>query len=96
MNRGYVQAALLLLRAGASPNHRTQVSTTPLLRAAASGRADLVRLLLAHDAEIDAQDCEGFTALILAARFNHREVAKLLIDSGASLQLYSTIDETFL
>ena len=71
----------------------SQRGQTALLRAAASGRADLARLLISHGADVDIQDNEGFSALITAARFNHKEVVRLLIDAGAMLHLQTTVDD---
>src|SRR5439155_23211972 len=47
--------------------------TTPLLVAARQGHAEIVTLLLAHGAPVDATDASGDTPLHLAARFDHDE-----------------------
>ncbi|MEW6431654.1 MAG: ankyrin repeat domain-containing protein [Myxococcota bacterium] len=55
---------------------------TALIEAAAAGRADLVKLLIAAGAEPAWKDDEQETALLKAAANGHREVVALLIDSG--------------
>ena len=52
---------------------------TILLRAAFEGHADIVELILDKGADIDANDSEGYTALIWAVDFKHTEIVKLLI-----------------
>jgi ankyrin repeat protein len=59
-----------------------------IFEAAATGRIDRVRQLLKQDPNlIHAWSPDGWTALHL--NFNHIDVAKLLIDSGADLNLNS-------
>jgi ankyrin repeat protein len=48
-----------------------------------AGHREVVKLLLAKGAEINAKDKNGKTALILAARTNHPDVRQLLIEAGA-------------
>ncbi|MEW5743496.1 MAG: ankyrin repeat domain-containing protein [Myxococcota bacterium] len=55
---------------------------TPLIEAAAAGRADLVKLLLDAGAEPSWKDSEEETALLKAAANGHREVTALLIDAA--------------
>jgi uncharacterized protein len=59
-----------------------------IFEAAATGRVERVRELLKQNPElIHAWSPDGWTALHL--NFNHLEIAKLLIDSGADLNLNS-------
>ena len=59
-----------------------------IFEASATGRIERVRELLKKDPQlVHAWSPDGWTALHL--NFNHREVAKLLIDSGADLNLNS-------
>jgi len=59
-----------------------------IFEAAATGRIERVRQLLKQDPNlIHAWSADGWTALHL--NFNHLDVAKLLIDSGADLNLNS-------
>ena len=44
-------------------------------------------LSLQSDAEIDAQDSNGFTALLYAVRQGHQTVVQLLLETGADFSL---------
>ncbi len=54
-----------------------------LLDAAAAGDADRVTAALASGADIEARDEHERTALLLAATYDHVDVARLLIANGA-------------
>lgn len=54
-----------------------------LLRAAASGDADLVAVALRSGADIEVRDDLGRTALLLATTHDHVDVAKVLVAMGA-------------
>lgn len=74
-----VQAALETAR---DVNQLGPGNRTPLIEAAAAGRTDLVKLLLAAGAEPTWKDSEGETALLKAAANGHREAVALLIDAS--------------
>ena len=57
-----------------------------LHRAAKENREDIVSLLIANGANIEAEDHEGRTPLHYAARMESVEVAKLLIQSGVNIE----------
>lgn len=64
-----------------------------LFEASAVGRIDRVRIALADDVDgVRRLSSDGFTALHLAAFFGKPEIARLLIDSGASVHTYTTND----
>ncbi len=86
-----------LLDAGASPD-QDLVTSTPLLRAAFHGQADIVDLLLAARANVAARNESGATALIQVASLGHpvtprtpinrtadMSIAKRLLDRGADV-----------
>lgn len=72
----------MLLKAEASPNLRASwdYNATPLIKAASLGEPDVVAILLAAGAEVNATNKIGQTALHLA---KNAEVARLLIAAGA-------------
>ena len=68
-----------LLRRGADPNVNDRYGRTPLVLAAAYGRADGVRLLLDHGANPNQKDNVGETPLVWAAKDGYTEVVGLLL-----------------
>ena len=56
---------------------------TPLHIAAGNGSEDIVRLLLASDADVNATDANGATPLHEAVARGHENVTKLLLANGA-------------
>jgi ankyrin repeat protein len=77
-------AVLALLEKGAQVN---RPGWTALHYAAAAGERDIVKLLLARHASIDAASPTGTTPLMLAAREGQEEVVKLLLEEGADAAL---------
>jgi ankyrin repeat protein len=78
-------SARLLLTAGADVGLRSQNSTgnTPLHAAVAGKRHELVELLIAAGADVDAQDADGWTPLNLAAHEGQPETVSLLLAKRA-------------
>ncbi len=73
----------LLLDHGADPNLATRKGRTALLVAAMSDHsAPIVRLLIAHGANVQARDFLKTTALRAAAFGNDLETIRLLLDAG--------------
>ena len=65
-------------------NERDANGQTRLMRAAASGDADRVRRLIAVGAHLDTADKRGNTALALAQKAGHKDIADMLRKAGAS------------
>jgi ankyrin repeat protein len=81
--------AVLLVLAGCSQTTQTKRSpqADALLRAAREGNADTVKALLStQDADVNATDERGSTALIEAARYGHDDVARALLVAGANIK----------
>ena len=73
-----------LIASGADAGERaTRGGETPLMRAAARGHEDVVRVLLDAGADACARRADGFTPLILAVFFGHEAVVRLLVERGA-------------
>lgn len=81
----------LLLDHGASPNRADPLGDTPLMRAARSGQAEIVRLLIAAGADLNALDPRyGSTALHRALDAEQDETVRILREAGAHDE---TVDE---
>lgn len=82
----HAHVARYLLAHGMNANHRSWQEVTLLHDMAHEGSVEKARLLLDHGAELDAIDGEyRSTPLGLAARWNQRAVALLLIERGADV-----------
>ncbi|HEY44850.1 MAG TPA: hypothetical protein G4O11_12795 [Anaerolineae bacterium] len=82
---GYLESAKILIEHGANVNHANRTSRyTPLMAAANYGQLGVAKLLLENGAEVNATNIEGHSALWMAVRFNHPEVANLLREVGAT------------
>jgi ankyrin repeat protein len=73
-----------LLAKGAAVNARCG-ATNAFLDAASAGHEDLVLLLLAHGADVNARAKAGWTALHNAAVTGQRKMAEVLLASGAEV-----------
>jgi ankyrin repeat protein len=80
--------ATLLLQHGANPNVQGEYGNTPLMAAAANpAGSNLVRLLLERDADVNAKNDRGWTALHCAVESRHASVdtVRLLLEHGADV-----------
>jgi ankyrin repeat protein len=84
--RRFTPIACLLVAAGSIAGcHRGPESRLAI--AAAAGRADEMRELIAAGADVDAADASGITALAWAARFGQPTSIDVLLASGAAIDL---------
>lgn len=56
-----------------------QAGQTALMLAVSHGRVDVVKALLACEADVNVQDDDGSTALMCACEHGHKEIAGLLL-----------------
>ena len=81
----------LLLKKGADPNLTYQLFSskgfTALMAACMLRDSHIMKLLLEHKAEINAQAADGGTALTIAAGMGNREMVELLLNRGARLDV---------
>jgi len=86
---GNIVLATDLLKRGALTELRTipnNFEATALIKASSNGHNDMVTLLLAHGADIDAADNLGHTGLAEAAKHGHTDVVSTLLGKGASVE----------
>ena len=65
----------------------TKKNNTLLCEAANHGHHRIVKLLLRHEADLNAQNDEGNTPLHLAIEFNYKKIADYLVEKGAKTNI---------
>src|SRR5262249_58041392 len=69
---------------GADPNERSPRDETPLMFASRNGNLDAMKVLLNHQAGVNAiENLRGTTALMWAVEQRHVEAVRLLVERGA-------------
>ena len=85
---GAVAAVQMLIARGADVNAKDGYrGQTALMWAASEDHADLIKVLLAGGATVDARSTGNFTALMFAVRQDARDAVRLLVDAGADVNL---------
>jgi uncharacterized protein len=80
----------LLLKSGADPNTALPGGETPLMTAARTGKADAVKVLLNHGADVNfAESKRGQTALMWAVAEGNTAAAEELIEHGADIHAHT-------
>jgi len=73
---------------------KDNTGSTPLHVAAMTGHKDVVELLLARKAKVNARSNDGTTPLHLAAGYGHKEVAELLLANKAGVNAAAKTGDT--
>lgn len=90
----------LLIEYGADVNcievneHVPNGRWSPLRKAAGEGFTDAISLLAKSGADIDFQDADGFTPLMLALLYENEESAAKLIELGADMKIQNSDGKT--
>jgi ankyrin repeat protein len=88
---GHLEAARLLLNAGADPSLAAGDGFTPLLQAAGNCQLEMLQLLLARGATVDAVDpIGGCTAFHFACYLNQPDCVEALVRAGCDVGFKST------
>ena len=83
-----IVAVKLFLEAGMNADAKNDAGETALQAAVIEGHADIVKLLIKHDANVNAaSDTGSVTPLHYAAGNGHADIVKLLIDHGADINV---------
>lgn len=85
--KGFTECAERLVAHGADVNVQNNKGDTAVLLATHGGHAAFVRCLVANQADLNIPNTAGDTPLIIAAQFADGDIAKRLIDGGASIDL---------
>jgi ankyrin repeat protein len=81
-----------LFSAGANPNITAATGVSPLMLASRAGAPDVVRVLLAHKAEMNAREKQNEqTALMWATAQGHKEVVRILAKARADVNVRSKV-----
>jgi ankyrin repeat protein len=94
--RDDLDAADLLIRAGAKVNAVTDLGVTPLWPASENGSLAMVRKLLEAGANPNAALLSGESPLMVAARSGYPEVVEQLLNKGANANAHGTRGQTAL
>lgn len=93
---GNVRMIQVLMRYGAEPFSADAAGIPPFFSAAISGRIDAMRLLGTWHLDLQAGECVNRSVLEMALQATKMDVAKWLIDHGASFEDVDTQDGTML
>ena len=91
----YILLEFLISLKKFEPNLKNNLGQNLLTVATRSAAADIVKLLLKNKIfNINAKDNNGLTALMEAADWGHKNIAKLLIDAGADVSIKNSEGRT--
>ena len=101
-HNGNLNSVRILLRYGADIAARGTLTIddeviegcAPLWAAAASGRLDVVKLLIERNADVDSRTLTGSTPLRVAAHEGHLDVVRCLVESGADVNARNDYEST--
>ncbi|XP_046405893.1 uncharacterized protein LOC124170897 isoform X3 [Ischnura elegans] len=84
---GYFELAQVLLAMSANVEDRgIKGDCTPLMEASSAGHVEVVRLLINHGADVNAQSSSGNTPLMYACAGGHEEVVRVLLSANAKVE----------
>ena len=97
VRRGDIETVQVLLAKGADTNSGdSQFGVSPLSWAALLGQTEIAELLIQNDADVNARNRDGGTALHGAAFLGHADIAELLVRKGADVNAANDKGETSL
>lgn len=91
-----VDAARVLIEAGADVNAKDRIHDSPYLYAGARGHLEILKMTLAHGADPKSTNRYGGTALIPASERGHVETVRTLIEAGVDVDHVNNLHWTAL
>lgn len=88
--------AAALIEAGANVNAKDDIDDSPYLYAGARGHLEILKMTLAHGADLESTNRYGGTALIPAAERGHVETVRTLIAAGVEVDHVNNLGWTAL
>ncbi|KAK2993182.1 hypothetical protein RJ640_030806 [Escallonia rubra] len=93
--RGFRQAVLDLIRAGKVAHSSNSAVFSPLLFVTRANDIETLKKLMEQpEIDLDEQDKDGFSAVMVAAAAGHVEAFQLLVYAGADVNLHTKYRET--
>ena len=93
-----METARTLLAKGYCPNSEDELpskfGTTPLMEGCFHGNADIVRMYIEHNADLNTQSGYGWTALHYAGQNIKHDCVALLLAAGANKELRNSKGKT--
>ncbi|XP_044728090.1 putative ankyrin repeat protein RF_0381 isoform X1 [Chrysoperla carnea] len=88
MRNEYSHVVEVLLEYNANVNFREKINLeTPLHIYARRKNVEICKILLNKGVDVDAVDCDGFTALHIASQLGHNEVVTTLLEYGSDINI---------
>jgi ankyrin repeat protein len=91
---GKIEAAKILINAGAELNYRNADGSTALHTAAAFGKTEAAKMLIDAGADLNLKNNQGSTALHTAAFFCRVEIVEILLEKGADKTIKNKAGKT--
>jgi formylglycine-generating enzyme required for sulfatase activity len=95
--KGDSAAVQQFLQKGASVDDANDQGDTPLMLACVKGNTDVVKILLAAGAKVNAADAANagaYTPLLIASRNEHWDIVKILLAAGANVNAVAGTGDT--
>jgi len=95
---GQIDVVRTYIKNGTDPNaiNSDGQGMTALMYAASGGKVEVIRYLLAHQADINRRKKSGATALMLAANTNNEEAVNVLLENRAEPNIKDEMENTAL
>lgn len=73
----------------------TNKQNTALHIASLAGEKEIIKILIEHNADVDARSQNGFTPLYMAAQENHDSCVRYLLSKNANQSITTDVRDNF-